>query len=348
MNTKNNKSDDDFDKQQLDLFQSFLCNTEEQKNKLSNTIDLWDLIPKYSTSQVEQNKLRTDNGLLPQISTNFNFKGREYKLFISASQLSDENGKAYYPSANEELVEDALRKIATEQMNGFFDNEIGFLGVYFSLYQLRQELSRTGHTRSYQQIVKSLMILSGSEIEIIPENGTGRIKSNFLSTLVMSSKTGRSNSPESKWMVHFHPLVSKSLSSIEYRQFNYVQMMGFKTHLGRWFHKKVTHYYTNASLIINLEISFLTIKNESRMLERSRNNDAITELENVFDSFIQENIFIGVQKLRVIKGNCNKIVDIIYSASPHPEFIKNVKAANKRQTDSKILIEQKSTKLKKI
>ena len=42
---------DSFKSTQLDLFQSFLCNTDEQHDRLSNTIELWDSIPKYSLSQ---------------------------------------------------------------------------------------------------------------------------------------------------------------------------------------------------------------------------------------------------------------------------------------------------------
>jgi hypothetical protein len=35
-----------------------------------------------------------------------------------------------------------------------------------------------------------------------------------------------------------------------------------------------------------------------------------------------------------MRGNQNKILDIKYSLSPHPDFVKDVKAANKRQKDS--------------
>jgi hypothetical protein len=33
---------------QLDLFQNFLCNTDFERDQLSNTIDLWDSIPRYA------------------------------------------------------------------------------------------------------------------------------------------------------------------------------------------------------------------------------------------------------------------------------------------------------------
>ena len=54
-----------FKAMQTDLFQNFLVNNEAEKEPLSNTIELWDRLPKYSVSQVEQNKMRTKEGLLP-------------------------------------------------------------------------------------------------------------------------------------------------------------------------------------------------------------------------------------------------------------------------------------------
>jgi hypothetical protein len=33
---------------QLSLFQSFLCNTDEERDHLSNTVELWDSVPKYT------------------------------------------------------------------------------------------------------------------------------------------------------------------------------------------------------------------------------------------------------------------------------------------------------------
>jgi hypothetical protein len=37
-----------FNNQQIDLFQTFLCNTNDEKERLSNTIELWDSIPALS------------------------------------------------------------------------------------------------------------------------------------------------------------------------------------------------------------------------------------------------------------------------------------------------------------
>jgi hypothetical protein len=54
----------------------------------------------------------------------------------------------YYPSANEELVEEALRKIAVRQQQGFHEKATARSGVAFSLYELRQELAAQGGCKS--------------------------------------------------------------------------------------------------------------------------------------------------------------------------------------------------------
>lgn len=320
---------------QIDLFQHFLCNNETQKLPLSNTIELWDCLPKYSVSQVEQNKMRTKEGLLSLLRRDVKFMGFDYSIFISPALLADENGRAYYPSANENLVEDVLRKISTLQNQCFFegDND-AHCGVTFTLHQLRTELRKQGHSRSYQEVIKSLHILAGADIEIRTKNGKGVSIEKFMS-LTGFSNEARLDNPESKWVAYFHPLVHKAMSRVDYRQFNYSEMMHLKSHLARWLYKRLAHYYTNAGLTTPIKLSFAAIWHESGMLERSRVNNAIQELEEIFKVFQEISVFQSIERIKEIRGARNKIIDIVYEAHPHPNFIKSVKAANKRQSDAK-------------
>ena len=43
---------------QLDLFQTFLFNTDDQLSQLSNTLAFWDSIPRYSITARAMTKLR--------------------------------------------------------------------------------------------------------------------------------------------------------------------------------------------------------------------------------------------------------------------------------------------------
>jgi len=323
-----------FQSLQTDMFQEFLCNTEDQKRLLSNTIELWDCLPKYSVSQVEQNKIRTKEGLLPLLRKDVTFMGYQYNIFISPALLADENGRAYYPSANEELIEDALRKIATLQNQCFFDDNEAHCGVTFTLHQLRTELKKQGHSRSYQQVIKSLYVLAGADIEIRVKNGRGVSVEKFMSLTGFSSEA-RLDNPDSKWVAYFHSLVRKAMGGVDYRQYNYQQMMHLETHLSRWLYKRLAHYWTNAGPLSPIMLSFADIRKESGMLERSRANDAIKELEAIFEVFLEISVFTSFKRIKEIRGGRNKIIDIVYEAYPHPDFIKSVKAANKRQSDAK-------------
>jgi hypothetical protein len=84
---------------QLSLFQAFLCNTDEERDQLSNTIELWDSIPKYAISQQAMNLIRTKEGLLPRLEKTFVYRKHEYRVRVTPAILDAEGGKgdrAYY------------------------------------------------------------------------------------------------------------------------------------------------------------------------------------------------------------------------------------------------------------
>lgn len=330
-------STDSFTSAQLDVFQTFLCNTNNERDNLSNTIELWDSIPKFSVSQQAMNGLRTKEGLLPRLEKSFIYKDNEYKIRVTPAIIDgdDDMPKAYYPSANEELIEDALRKIASEQKKGFFDKPDFKSGVIFSLHLLRTELKKRGHARSYYEIVKSLNILSGSHIEILLPDGKGFAKTNYLPSLAAVSRKQLKDDPKAKWVAHFHPLVTQSIDSLSFRQFNYHQMMSHSTQLARWIHKKLSHNYTNASYTVPYQIWLSTIRRDSGLLEYKRANDAVRKFEEALTELKNNAVLITFHRQEDLRGERNKIIDIKYSLSPHPEFVKDVKAANKRQKDSK-------------
>src|SRR4051794_16162476 len=105
----------EFSNPQLHLFQDFLCNTLEERERLSNAIDLWDSVPRYSVNRKATNRAKEDGDFPEAVVTTFHHRGRAYGCTITPASVKDLDGNRgyFYPGATEELVEDALRKLAT-------------------------------------------------------------------------------------------------------------------------------------------------------------------------------------------------------------------------------------------
>ena len=72
----------EFENRQLMLFQNFLTNTEEERNRLSNLTDLWDNVPRYSISRQAMTETRIDGEFFGTMSPSFNILA---KLFAAPS-----------------------------------------------------------------------------------------------------------------------------------------------------------------------------------------------------------------------------------------------------------------------
>ncbi|CAG1005447.1 hypothetical protein MYXO_03384 [Myxococcaceae bacterium] len=324
-----------FQNHQIDLFQTFLCNTDEDREKLSNTIDLWDSIPRYSMSQKEMNKRRSPEGILPPLSVEFEYRGQAYVAVIEPARIAVKDGAAdYYPGANEELVEDALRKIAARRGRGFFDKPLMQSGVAFSLNELRAELAEMGHAKSYQQITRSLGIMQRSRIEIRLPDGGSFVASHYLPLVAAVSRKQLEKDPEARWLAQFHPLIAQSIDQLAYRQFNYTLMMSLPTQLSRWIHKQLSIKFTFAGLVANpFEMRYSTIKRDSALLNNNRERDNVRDVDEAFAKLVESGILREVQKAPVTAPR-GQVIDAVYRLYPSIRFVGEMKAANKRLKDA--------------
>jgi hypothetical protein len=99
---------------QYDLFTTFFG---KNKHALSNTIELWDAIPKYAVSPRLQNVRRDGNGRLPVHSQEFEYRPSHRdtpaitcRLKVQPAAIEVEPGRFvdFYPSTDEELIEEII------------------------------------------------------------------------------------------------------------------------------------------------------------------------------------------------------------------------------------------------
>jgi len=331
---------DAFANQQLSLFQGFLANTEDEREALSNAVDLWDSIPRYAVSRVRMNAMRTAEGFLPVMEIPFNYHGRPLTATIYPAQIKGKDGKrvSYYPSAREELIEHALRRISVEQHVGFFDRPNYRSGARFSLYQLRKELEQQGHSLRYDELVEGLDILSLSSIEILARNDDGDeafARSTYLAALTGVKRADYDADRAARWAAQFHPLVTQSIEQVTYRQFNYRRLMRCSTPLARWLIGQLVLKYTQAALTSSFDMRFSTIKRDSSLLNGYKlQRQAVAALDEAWDE-LKTLGALSVVKKAELRGPRAKLEDVIYTLFPSREFTSEQKAANRRQSDAR-------------
>ena len=332
-------TDGQLQNQQLSLWQNFLYNREDERETLSNAVELWDSVPRYTISKQAQSKNRLHERFLEKHTATFQNRGRTYTCTISPARVPDLDGneRDFYPSATEELIEEVLRKLSADQNAGFFDKPNYRSGVIFSLYALREELAKRGHTRSYQEVRLALDIMSGSIIEITTHDEQGEegiIRSPYLPSVIAVTRNRLREDPQARWAVQFHPLVTSGIDKIQYRQFNYQRMMSHSTQLARWLHKQLVLKHTGADLLKTFEMRYSTVKRDSGLLNNyARERAAIDALEDAFQD-LQKAEIISSFKREDLRGPRRKLLDVVFKIYPSYEFVKEVKAANKRLSDS--------------
>jgi len=211
--------------------------------------------------------------------------------------------------------------------NGYLDGDRS--GVSFTLHQLRKELSEQGHTFSYYQVIESLKILRRTSVEISSPDGKSFYETSPLTTLASVTREDLDNNPDSRWYVDFSALVTEGIQRMKYRQYNYGLMMRLKGQLTRYLHKRLSHNFTQASLLSPYTITLSSIARDSGLLDCKKANDNKRKLEESLEELIKERVLMRYDT-EVFRGYRNAIVDAKYDLFPDHDFISETKRSNKR------------------
>lgn len=322
---------------QLCLFQDFLG----EGDRYSNTIELYDSIPKYFPSHRKMDAMRADGTFLPILKRDFQHRDREtgtafrYKVEISPARVSDPSGlgeREFYPTAREELVEEALRKIACEPLSGvFLDTEAG---VQFTLNQLQRELAASGHSMNYASLIEALEVCNKVNISLKSEDGSVVMSAAIFPVVVLNRRSDWLKNPrETKAYVQFNPLVTHSVNRLSYRQYDYARYMRYARQLARWLHKRLSHNFIYADLTSAYRIKASTIIRDSGLVTHTRLRDRIDAIDQALGELASDGIILGFDKEPRAEAH-GKLVDAVYSLQPTFTFVADLKAANRRKRNN--------------
>jgi hypothetical protein len=310
---------------QLSLFE--LLQPEEQG--YSNTIELYDFMPKYHWGRTE----RVAGKYLDSLEREFECRGKKYKIEVQPANIKDKKGmsRSYYPSKREELVEDALRRFATAKQGIFLDDRAS---VTFTLYQLQQELKRNGHSYSKDQIKEALLICAKTSITVTTEDGGAVLISNLFETLGLQTREDWEGSGEkTKAFVRFNSLVSEGIKQGNFRQLDYEKAMSYSSVVARQLHKRMSHHYVQASFTNPYSIMLSTIIRDFGLTEYQRPSQNHAQVIKALDEMKMKDVILNYEVVEIKDPtNRNKLIEAKYTIKPHLFFINEIKKANFRKS----------------
>ena len=326
---------------QYELFSRFFGDAKD----LSNTIELWDAIPKYAVSASMQRRIRDSGGRLPMHEYDFVYHPAprsetqpiKCKMLIQPASISTTDGyQDFYPSHDEALIEEIIKKFFADQAHGYHDPRAGESWVYFTLGMIRRELKARGRTRSVTEIKCSLDILARAVYEV-RFSGRGRKTLAYTGAVLLDltrvTREDYLDDPSAQWCARLPALISKSVDALTYRQFNYGTWMVLKSELAQWLHRRLSHEYTNAHITAPYKILYSTIERDSGLLNHSRRSENLKTVEKAFSELWGGGVLLATQSERRVKGR--KIEDVLYTLTPANSFVSEVKAANARARDAR-------------
>lgn len=321
------KKIDDYEQthpEQLSLFELLL----PEEKKFSNTIELYDFIPKYHWGKVQ----RIDGEFLRSLNREFECRGKRYKVKIDPAKITEEDGQSrdYYPSKREELVEDALRKLACEGQGVFLDDAAG---VTFTLYQLQKELQQNGHSYSKDQIKDALMVCAKTHLTVTSDNNDTILVSSIFETLGLQTREDWAGTGEkTRAFVRFNSLVTQGIKTRQFRQLNYEKTMRYKSVIARQLHKRMSHHYTQASFINLYTISLSTIIRDFGLTAYEKLTHNLRDCLNALEEMKANQVILTYKVDKTIDAkNRNKLLEAKFTITPDPRFADEMRQANVKQ-----------------
>ena len=301
----------------------------------SNTIEIYDLAGKYIYDK--QNKfLKTASADQMEYSRITTYKDREIHVSITAANIEKVvNGRKermfVFPGTREEIVEDVLRKIATQRgraqayevTNGDYSGD-RYVAVSFSIYEVYTELKRVGKSYSYEEIREALTILNRSILTVKSADDSIDLTAPFFPIKAIANKADPKDTVS---FVCFHPLITEAIVSQNFRRLNYAKALSFNSPYTRLMYKRLSHRWYQAAPGKPYKIKLSTLVSAMKTPYKSLFSDKALFMK-VFKELAEANV-ISDNIEPTPKKEGKKVVDWLFTLHPTNEFAKQQAANNK-------------------
>lgn len=313
----------------LDLFQ---LKPMVDKN-YSNTLEIYDIAGKFLYDK--QNKfLSSASAEETEFTRLTTFESRELKVSVTAANIErTKNGVKQrvfvFPGAREEIVEDVLRKLATERRAEAYEVASGadagakFVGIDFTLYEIYEELKRVGKSYSYSEIREALQIMNRSILSIQSVDLAIDLSAPFFPVMAIAD---RANKQETRSFICFHPMVSEAIQTLSFRRYNYGQSLKFKRHYTRLMYKRLSHRWVQASPTKPYTILLSTLIREMKEPYKNTFQDKAL-FKSVMDDLMEEDVLSKYEMNPKKEGK--KIIDWKFTLYASNTFAKQAASNNK-------------------
>ncbi|CAM5558316.1 hypothetical protein [Eoetvoesiella caeni] len=312
---------------QLDLFELTEPDPRKQ-NPYSNTIELYDALLKYNWDEREIDDIQTA-GYVRSIRIG----GQDYVTKVTPALIQRGSKKVLiYPGTREEIVEQALRKFVVDGQGRISGGEVG---VTFTMYQLQKELASRGRTMDLAELSEAIEVCHGAQLECTTQGGKKVVSSNFFPTIAITRRDEYEAAPgEARCYVRFNPLVTESIINLTFRQYNYEIGMSITSRLARYMHRRMSHYWTQASENDPYTLSLVTFLEQSPRGLSKLMAENIRAMKSALTALINHKIVSTYDEERIKKGR--SIVDVKYAIYPHKDFISQMIASNRHHNSLRI------------
>ena len=318
--------------------------------RATNSVGLYDQSPKYAR---QNNEPYSVEDVAESIRVkNFNFESVDYVLEITAARLKDDDGQVryYFPSSNEELVEDILRHQTTiNSQTAFWEDNYG---CEFSLHFIWKELRRFNKSRNKIEIRQSLRILSRALLMFYRKDtykdGTGDpiYSGTYLSestVLKLSDYYKRVDLPEEAQLLgraKFHNMVTESIKNVDYRLNRYDIFMEYRNDMSRWFHKRISHMHIGADLETPYQIKASTCFNDGNWKWQARLDRCKRRIDAALKEMSERGMIDSERTTVERLHEQNKHVDYVVTVYLSKAFIDHIILSNIVQKKNREVVQK--------